>query len=58
MIAMEKNTNNFQYASKILKDDDGTFQSAFQQDKEILRNAIERMRKIIIQPYIYRFHSC
>ena len=46
MIAVEKNPNGFQYIGKNLKDDDDIFNLAFQQDKELLRYARERLRKI------------
>ena len=50
MVAVEKNPNSFQYVSKNIKDDD-IFKLAFQQDKELLRYASERLRKI------YHSHS-
>ena len=45
MIAVKNNPKNFQYVGKNLKDDDEIFKLAFQQDKELLRYASERLRK-------------
>ena len=49
MIAVKDNPNSSQYVGKILKDDDNIFRLAFQQDKEILRYASERLRKLNIE---------
>ena len=49
MIAVNKNPNNYQYVRKNLKDGDEIFKLAFQQVKEILRYASERLRKTNIQ---------
>ena len=49
MIAVEKNPKSFQYIGKNLKDDDDLCKLAFQQDKELLRYASERLRKTNIQ---------
>ena len=49
MIAFENNAKIFQYVGKNLKDDDEIFKSAFQQDKESLRYASERLRTTNIQ---------
>ena len=49
MVAVKINPNNFQYVGKNLKDDDEIFKLAFQQNKEILKYASERVRKINIQ---------
>ena len=46
MVAVEKNPKSFQYIDKNLKDDDDIFKLAFQHDKELLRYASERLRKI------------
>ena len=51
MVAVEKKIG------KILRDDDEMFRLAFQQDKEILRYASERLRKTNIQSQIYQNHS-
>ena len=48
-VAVKKNPNSFQYVGKNLKDDDDIFKSAFQQDKEILRYASERIMTTNIQ---------
>ena len=45
MIAVKNNPNSFQYVGKSLKDDDEIFKLAYQQDKELLRYASERLRK-------------
>ena len=45
MVAVKINSNNFQYLGKNIKDDDEIFKLAFQQDKELLGYAIERLRK-------------
>ena len=45
MIAVKNNPNNFQYLGKNSKDDDVIFKLAFQQVKELLRYASERLRK-------------
>ena len=49
MVAVEKNPKSYQYIGKNLKDDDDILKLAFQQDKEILRYASERLRKTNIQ---------
>ena len=49
MIAVKKSPNNYQYSGKNLRDDDEMFKLAFQQNKEILRYASERLRKKNIQ---------
>ena len=51
MIAVKKNPNSYQYIGINLKDDDEIFKSAVQQNKETLRYASERIRKI-------NTHSC
>ena len=48
MVAVEKNSNNVQYLGKNLKDDDEIFKLAFQQDKELLRYASDRLRKTMV----------
>ena len=45
MIAVKSNPNIFQYLGKNLKDDDELFNLAFQQSRELLRYASERLRK-------------
>ena len=45
MVAVKNNPINFQYLGKILKDGDEIFKLAFQQDKELLRYASERLGK-------------
>ena len=45
----KNNPKNFQYVGKSLKDDDETFKLAFQQVKELLRYASERLQKLTIQ---------
>ena len=45
MIAVRNNRNNFRYDGKNLKEDDEIFNLAFQQDKELLRSASERLGK-------------
>ena len=49
MMAVKNNPKKFQYLGKNLKEDDEIFKLAFQQDKEILRYAGERLRKSDIQ---------
>ena len=49
MMAVKNNSEIFPYLCKNLKDDDEIFKLAFQQDKEILRYANERLRKTNIQ---------
>ena len=49
MVAVKINPNNFQYLGKNLKDEDEIFKLAFQQDKEVFRYAIERLRKTSMQ---------
>ena len=49
IIAVKVNPNSCQYLGKNLKDDDEIFKLAFQQDKELLRYANERLRKTNIQ---------
>ena len=49
MVAVKINPNNFQYVGKNLKDDDEIIKLAFQQNKEILKYASERVRKTNIQ---------
>ena len=49
MAAVEKSPNNFQNVGKKLRNDDDIFKLAFQQDKELLRYASERLRKTNIQ---------
>ena len=49
IIVVKNNPDNFQYVGKNIKDDDGIFKLAFQQDKEIIRYASERLRKSNIQ---------
>ena len=49
MIAVKNIPDSYQYVGKILKDDDELFKLAFQKDKETLRFASERLRKINIQ---------
>ena len=44
-----KKPNRFQYVGKFLKNDDEIFKLAFQQDREILRYASERLGKRNIQ---------
>ena len=51
MVAVEKNTNSFQFIGRNLKVDDDIFKLAFQQNQEILRYASERLRKNNIQSY-------
>ena len=46
MAAVEKNPNNFQNLGKKLKDDDEIFKLAFQQVKDLLRHASERLTKL------------
>ena len=45
MVAVKINTNIFQHLGKKLKDDDKIFKVPFQQDKELLRYASERVGK-------------
>ena len=49
MIAVENNPYSYQYIGINLKDDDEIFKLAFQQNKELLRYASERLRKTNIQ---------
>ena len=49
MIAVENKPKSFQNLGKSLKDDDEIFKFPFQQDKEMLRYASERLRKTNIQ---------
>ena len=49
MIAVKKNPKQFQYVGKSLKDDDDIFKLSFQQDKELPKNAVKRLRKTNIQ---------
>ena len=49
MIVVKIIPDNFQYVGKNIKDDDGIFKLAFQQDKKKLRYASERRRKTNIQ---------
>ena len=58
MKAVEINPNSFQYNGRNLKDDDDIIKLAFQQDKELLRYASERVRKTNIQSYILIFRLC
>ena len=45
MVAVKINPNNFHYLGKNLKDDDEIIKLAFQQDKELLSYASQRLRK-------------
>ena len=45
MVAVKRNSKNFQYLGKNLRDEDEIFKLAFLQDKEIFRYASERLRK-------------
>ena len=45
----KKNIKSFQYIGENLKDDDDIFKLAFQQDKELLRYASQRLRKTNVQ---------
>ena len=49
MIGVKNNPISFQYVGKSSKDDDDIFKLAFEQNKEVLRYASERLRKINIQ---------
>ena len=49
MVAVEKNPISFQYVDKKFKNDDDMFKLAFQQNKELMTYASERLRKINIQ---------
>ena len=49
-VAVEKNPDSFHYVGKNLKDDDDIFKLSLQQNKETLRYASERLRKLNIQP--------
>ena len=52
MIAVKNETKNFQYVGKNLKNDDEIFKLAFQQDKDKIRYASERLRKTNILDYV------
>ena len=45
MIAVNNNRNSFQYVGKNLEDDVEIFELVFQQDKELLRYASDRLRQ-------------
>ena len=49
LLAVENNPNSFQYVGKNIEDDDKEFKLAFQQNKDLLRHASERLEKINIQ---------
>ena len=57
MVAVEKNPKSFRYIGKILKNDVDIIRLSFQRDKEILRFASERLRKINIQSKNYQSNS-